>query len=169
MSRTLRVLSFLLLAALAPLAQAQDKKAFEVASVKPAAQLDMAAMAAGIQNGQMPRIGPRVDGQQAEYRYMSLKALIALAWNVKPYQIEGPDWLNSTRFDIEAKLPDGASKDDAPAMLQALLEDRFKLTVHHETKQGPVLALVVGKGGSKMQPATETPKALDPSAPLQPG
>jgi len=129
-----------------------EKLTFEVASVKPAAPLDMAKLAAAVQQGgAMPKLGARVDGARAEYTYMAIKELIATAYKVKPYQISGPDWIANQRFDIVAKIPDGASKDDAPKMLQALLEDRFKLVVHRESKEHPVLALVVGKGGPKLK------------------
>jgi len=152
----------------AAVALAQTTPAFEVASIKPAAPLDMMKLAAGIQNGEMPKIGPRVDGARAEYTYMALRELIVLAYKVKAYQITGPDWIASQRFDIVAKLPDGASKDDAPKMLQALLEDRFKLAVHRESKEHPVLALVVGKGGPKMK-ESPAPEDIDENAPLKPG
>jgi len=148
---------------------AQTKPAFEVASIKPAAPIDMAKMAAAIQNGQMPKIGAHVDANRAEYTYLDLKSLISLAYHVKPYQITGPDWMANTRFDIVAKLPDKASKDDAPGMLQTLLEDRFKLTIHRTSAEHPVLALVVGKGGPKMKESTEVPVAIDESAPLKEG
>jgi uncharacterized protein (TIGR03435 family) len=148
---------------------AQTKPAFEVASVKPAQPIDMAKMMAAAQAGQMPKIGAHVDANRAEYTYLDLKNLIALAYGVKPYQITAPDWLASTRFDIVAKLPDKASKSDAPKMLQTLLEDRFKLTIHRTTAEHPVLALVVGKGGPKMKESTEVPVAIDESAPLKEG
>lgn len=152
----------------AAVAPAQTKPTFEVASVKPTA-LDIAKLAAQVQSGEMPRMGPRVDGARAEYIFMALKDLISLAYKVKPYQITGPDWMASQRFDIIAKLPDGASKDDVPMMLQALLADRFKLALHRENKEGPVLALVVGKGGPKMKESAEAPKPIDANAPLAPG
>jgi uncharacterized protein (TIGR03435 family) len=164
--RWFTVIACLVLPAAAALAQTTP--AFEVASVKPAAPLDFMKLAAGIQNGQMPKIGPRVDGARAEYTYMALKELIVVAYKVKAYQITGPDWIANQRFDIVAKLPDGASKDDAPKMLQALLEDRFKLAVHRESKEHPVLALVVGKGGPKMK-ESPAPEAIDENAPLKPG
>ena len=148
---------------------AQAKLAFEVASVKPSAPLDVGKMAASMQAGQMPRLGAHVDPARAEYSYMTVKQLIANAYSVKPYQIQGPDWIDTERFDIEAKIPDGVSQDNAPLMLQALLEDRFKLTAHRETKDRPVLALVVGKNGPKMQEEKNAPVALDPNAPLNPG
>src|SRR5260370_25151988 len=125
-------------------ALAQTVPTFEVATIKPAAPLDRMKIAAGIQAGQMPKIGPHVDRARAEYTYMALKDLIALAYKVKPYQITGPDWIANQRFDIVAKLHEGASKDDAPKMLQGLLEERFKLVVHRDSQEHPVLALVVG-------------------------
>src|ERR1017187_7538611 len=54
-------------------------------------------------------------------------------------------------------------------MLQALLEDRFKLVVHRDKKENPVLALVVAKGGPKMQESTDAPLAIDENAPLKTG
>jgi uncharacterized protein (TIGR03435 family) len=147
-----------------------NKMTFEVASVKPAAPLDMMKLAATMQQGgEMPKLGPHVDGARAEYTYMAIRDLITIAYKVKPFQISGPDWMATQRFDIVAKMPDGASKDDAPKMLQTLLEDRFKLAVHRESKEHPVLALVVGKGGPKMKESPGTPQPIDESAPLKPG
>ena len=157
------------LALTATVALAQTTPTFEVASIRPAAPLDMAKVAAGIQAGQMPKIGAHIDAARAEYTYMALKELIVLAYKVKPFQITGPDWIATTRFDIVAKLPDGASKDDAPKMLQALLEERFKLAVHRDSKEHPVLALVVGKGGPKMKESLEASEPFDENTPLKPG
>jgi uncharacterized protein (TIGR03435 family) len=144
------------------------KLSFEVASVKPAT-LDIQKLAAAVASGgEMPKMGPHVDGAQAEYSVMPLKQLIQVAYNVKPFQISGPDWIATERFDIKAKMPPGSTKDDAPAMLQSLLEERFKLSVRRETKEHPVLALVVGKGGPKMK-ESEPAKPIDENAPLKPG
>ena len=143
--------------------------AFEVASIRPAAPLDMAKIMAAVQAGQSPKIGPQVGAERAEYTYMALRDLIALAYGVKPYQISGPDWLANQRFDIVAKLPAGASKDDAPAMLQALLADRFGLVIHRSSAEHPVLALLVGKGGPKLREAIGTPTPIDENTPLKPG
>ncbi len=145
------------------------KLAFDVATVKPSAPLDMAKMAAQIQAGRMPKIGPHVDADRAEYNYMTLKDLIAVAYKVKPFQITGPDWLTAQRFDIAAKMPEGASKDDAPTMLQTLLKERFKLVVHRDTQEHPVLALVVAKGGPKLKESPTTVGPIDEDAPLKPG
>src|SRR5262249_48335640 len=96
---------------------------FEVASIKPTV-LDVQKLEAAIRAGEAPMIGARVTPSQATYSYMSLKELIITAYDVKPTQVMGPDWLNEAgaqRFDIIAKLPDGATADQAPRMLQALL------------------------------------------------
>jgi len=148
---------------------AQTRPTFEVATVKPAAPLDVAKIQAALQAGGKMPVGVNIGTSQAEYIYVDLKALIARAYSVKPYQITGPDWLGTTRFDIIAKMPAGATKDDEPKMLQSLLEDRFKLTTHRTSGEHPVLALVVGKGGVKMKESTEVPVAIDENAPLQPG
>ncbi len=158
----------IILAAAAVAASAQTKPAFEVATVKPAAPLDMAKMMSALQAGQPPKIGARVDAGRAEYTCMSLRDLIGLAYNVRPYQVTGPDWLPSQRFDILAKIPDGAAKADAPKMLQSLLEDRFKLAVHRSSAEHPVLVLVIGKGGPKLK-ESGTPSPIDENAPLKPG
>ena len=148
---------------------AQQKPAFEVASVRPAAPLDQAKIAAIVKSGGKLPVGPHVDSRRADYLYMSLRNLIEVAWGVRPYQVEGPDWMNSERFDIIATLPQGASKTDAPKMLQSLLEDRFGLVAHLATVERPVLGLVVGKGGLKLKKSSGTPVAIDESAPLAPG
>jgi uncharacterized protein (TIGR03435 family) len=145
---------------------------FDVASVRPSAPLDMAKLTADMQAGKMPNFGMHLNGLRAEFNYLRLKDLIVAAYKVKDYQITGPDWMNKTdaqRFDIVARLPEGSSKDDAPKMLQALLEDRFKLKVHRETQEHPVQALVVGKGGPKMKESPGDAPPLDLSVPLKPG
>jgi uncharacterized protein (TIGR03435 family) len=160
----------LLLAADATFGQtAPSNPAFEVATVKPSAPLDMVKLAEQVKAGKMPRLGPYVNASQAEYTYMSLKELIAYAYAVKEYQINGPAWLASDRFDIVAKMPEGASKDDAPKMLQALLEERFKLAAHRDTQEHPVLALLVGKDGPKLKESPATTQPIDESVPLKAG
>ncbi len=129
----------------------------------------MQRMAADIQAGKMPRLGPHVDASRAEFTYMSLKDLIVYAYTVKPYQVDGPSWLSDARFDIEAKIPDGGTKDQAPAMMQTLLAERFKLTVHRDHEEHKVLALVVGKGGPKLKESPAPPPPPDANAPAKPG
>jgi uncharacterized protein (TIGR03435 family) len=75
-----------------------------------------------------------------------LKNYISRAYRVKVLQITGPDWLGGERFDIAAKLPDGATPAQIPEMLQGLLEERFHLTIHREMKESPVYALETMRG-----------------------
>ena len=118
---------------------------FEVASIKPAApQTD----------GRM-RISMGGDPGRVNYTNVSLKDVLQRAYGVKRPQITGPSWLDSDRFNIVAKLPEGASNDQVPAMLQNLLIERFKLTVRREKKEMPVYALVVGKNGPKLEKADD--------------
>jgi uncharacterized protein (TIGR03435 family) len=148
---------------------AQTKPSFEVATIKPAPPLDQAKLLAAYQSGGKMPIGANIDSGRAEYLYVDLKTLLTYAYGVKPYQITGPDWMSIARFDIVAKMPAGSTKDDAPKMLQSLLEERFKLTTHRTSAEHPVLALVVGKGGPKLKASAEKPAAIDESAPLKPG
>ncbi len=148
---------------------AQTKASFEVATIKPAQPMDSAKMVAAMQSGGKLPFGANIDGHRAEYLYLDLKTLISYAYGVKPYQITGPDWMASTRFDIQAKMPDNSTKDDASKMLQSLLEERFRLTSHHASAEHAVLAIVVGKNGPKLKPSTAKPVAIDETAPLKPG
>lgn len=86
-----------------------------------------------------------------------LKAVLIEAFKVKGYQIVGPAWLESDCFELVGKIPEGATSDQVPAMLQTLLAERFKLVAHKEDRPGPVYALVVDKGGPKFQAAQEPP------------
>ena len=148
---------------------AQTKPSFEVATIKPAQPMDPAKIVAALQSGGKMPVGARIDSGRAEYLYLDLKSLLTYAYGVRPYQITGPDWMSTTRFDIVAKMPAGSTKNDAPIMLQSLLEERFKLVTHRASAEHPVLALVVGKGGPKLKASAEKPVAIDEDAPLKPG
>ena len=65
-----------------------------------------------------------------------LQNLLAQAFRIKNFKISGPDWLDTDRFDIVAKLPDGATQDQRPAMLQTLLRERFGLLRQNEESPG---------------------------------
>ncbi|SPE39264.1 conserved hypothetical protein [Candidatus Sulfopaludibacter sp. SbA3] len=82
----------------------------------------------------------------------SLQDCIREAYGVGDAQILGQTWLKPDRYDIVAKMPLEARQNQRPAMLQALLAERFKLAVHREIREMPVYALVVAKGGLKIQP-----------------
>jgi uncharacterized protein (TIGR03435 family) len=111
----------------------QPKLEFEVASIRPS------------QTSGPDRvdIGLHVDGQLARIASLTIRDYLAMAYQVKGYQITGPDWIASDRFDLSAKLPAGATSDQIPAMLQSFFEDRFQLKLHREKKDLPVYALVV--------------------------
>ena len=145
MNRVTTGISLCALVTSAAIAQ-NNPPAFEVASVKQAApQTDGRIMV---------RMGG--DPGRVDYANVALKAVLARAYNVKQHQITGPSWLDD-RYDITAKVPEGVPADQVPLMLQALLAERFKMTIHKETKDQPVYALVVGKSGPKLA-KSEPPK-----------
>jgi uncharacterized protein (TIGR03435 family) len=148
-----RIGAGLVLAAGAALGQTAT---FEVASIKPAAPLSPGQFMSG-----QAHVGIRIDAARVDIGSMSLADLIRVAYRVKAYQVSGPDWMSSERFDVLAKLPEGASREQVPEMLQALLAARFKLTVHRESKEHAVYALVVGKNGPKLK---ESPPDADAPA-----
>ena len=84
---------------------------------------------------------------------MPLDRLLAQAYGLTPPQIVGPSWIPEAHFDIAAKYPPNTTSADRTAMLRTLLEDRFKLTVHRETRELSGFALVVAKGGFKLKPS----------------
>jgi uncharacterized protein (TIGR03435 family) len=82
---------------------------------------------------------------------MPLRTFIKAAYGVQDYQLSGgPGWLDSERYDIAAKSEGAVLDDKLLLMLRALLEDRFKLTLHREKKELPGYALVIGKSGLKV-------------------
>jgi uncharacterized protein (TIGR03435 family) len=82
---------------------------------------------------------------------VSLKKLLYEAYQVKDYQISGPDWIGTEIYDITATIPNGATRDDVLVMVQNLLAERFKVTLHREPKEMPVYALLIDKAGSRMK------------------
>jgi len=131
---------------------------FEVASIKPSAETGFRT---GIQ--MQPGGGLRVSGA-------TLKMLLTIAYDVREFQIVGgPSWISSDRYDILAKaagtgsetqtsdprqMTDAQMKTAGEQMqqrLQALLAERFQLTIHRETKEQSVYALLVGKNGPKFE------------------
>jgi uncharacterized protein (TIGR03435 family) len=82
-----------------------------------------------------------------------MKALLRLAYDVKPYQVSAPAWIDTETYDIAAIVPAGASKMQAAEMLRELLAERFHLAVHRETRQMPIYVLVLRRGGPKLRSA----------------
>ncbi len=99
---------------------------------------------------------------------LTMKDYLGMAYRVKVYQISGPDWISSDRFDISATLPGGVPTTQIPEMMQRLLEDRFQIKMHREKKDFPVYVLEVAKGGLKMQESAPDPDPAnaDAKAPL---
>ena len=135
-----------------------SRPCFEVASVKPA-ELDPAKLLSGQQ-----RIGAAIDAARVDLRSLSLSDLIRTAYRLKAYQISGPEWMNTLRFDIAAKLPEGAKRSEIPEMLQTLLEERFQLKFHYSKKEVPGYELVVAKGGAKLKESTTEAPTPDSGA-----
>jgi len=146
---------------------AQTGPSFEVASIKKAEPLSIDL----VRSGKM-KIGVVIDAAQVRISSMSISDLLRVAYKIKSFQLSGPDWMGQERWDIVAKMPAGASRDQVPEMLQALLADRFKLTLHHSTTEQAVYALVVTKSGKlkESEPEDNTAPATpgSPAAPLAP-
>jgi uncharacterized protein (TIGR03435 family) len=120
---------------------------FDVASVKEAVIPTPAQIASG-----KIHAGMKIDDAHVDIGLMAMLQLIQKAYDLKQYQIQGPDWMLTTPYDIVAKLPPGGKKEQVPQMLQTLLAERFKMKYHTEKKEHSVYALVQAKGGSKMAP-----------------
>jgi uncharacterized protein (TIGR03435 family) len=161
----------------APAATTNGPK-FEVASIRPADKdksSESLVIGSGCDGG-----FPRIEGN----RFVVTTTLYSLIGWAYGFNKQGgcsfvsignflscPDWVKSTRFDLQALMPDGspAYTDDkflegnAPqleAMIRNLLADRFKLALHRRPKMVPVLALVPGPGGPKVARATAEDESM---------
>jgi uncharacterized protein (TIGR03435 family) len=132
-----------------PQAPSADKPVFEVISIKPNTATGIAAV------GDQP-------GGRFVASHIALRRLIQYAYRGNQQFLGGPSWLDDDRWDIEAKaaegtvppraaIPDMNVPDTVALMVQSLLEDRFKLKSHRETRDLPLYELTVAKGGSKMK------------------
>jgi len=135
----------------------ESSPAFEVASIK-------------VNHGGDRRIALMLPPGRLTATNVPLKFLIQFAYKIKDTQLSGgPGWIDSERYDVEAKIDeadaDGQNADPEERtkriqlMLRSLLADRFKLTLTHETKELPVYALVVAKGGPKFHESEAEPPA----------
>ncbi len=143
--------------AVALFGQNPARLSFEVASIRPSGGAPPQGVA----------VGAHIDGAQLRTTYLTLKDYIGMAYRLKLYQISGPDWIGTDRFDIAASLPQGSLPAQAPAMMQTLLEERFQLKAHREKKEFPIYALEIAKGGLKMSEAPPSPdlEKVDARAP----
>jgi len=126
------------------------RQEFEVCSVKPSP-----AQTAG-----QVSVGVHIDGAQVRVSSLAMKDYIRIAFRLKGYQIAGPEWLSGTRYDVAAKLPAGATRTQVPAMLRSMLEDRFGLKWHMETREAAVYGLIVA-GQLRLKEAEAAPAAPD--------
>ena len=78
-----------------------------------------------------------------------LVMLIQRAYGLKRYQLSGPASIHTQPYNIVANVPEGTTKEQFALMLQRLLEERFKLSMHRQSKEQPVYELTVGRGGPK--------------------
>jgi len=153
-----------------PAAPSQEKPpSFDAASVKPF-QPDSVAGELGKKSGGG---GPGTsDPGRIHYQAIRVKDLILRAYDVKDFQIVGPDWLNggdSTRYRVDATMPPDTTPEQFRAMLRSLLADRFKLAVHKETRDLPFYSLVVSKSGLKIKESAAAPAAVPGAPALPPG
>jgi uncharacterized protein (TIGR03435 family) len=133
---------------------------FEVASVKPHTSADPRTMMVAQPGGRFVAVN------------VPLRHVIRVAFQLQDDQIVGgPDWLDTDRFDIEARaagMP-GAPGIELLAMLQSLLAERFQLTTHREMRELPVFALERvrrdGELGAGLRPTTCPETAIDLSRP----
>lgn len=103
---------------------------------------------------------------------LTLANYVIIAYRVRLYQLSAPDWMSSARFTLQAKVPEGTTREQQSVMLQNLLADRFKLKVHHEIRELQQYDLVVAKGGPKFKEAAsprqkDTPGTPGVSGPLK--
>jgi len=145
---------------------------FDAASVKPRSE---AAIAPGVRKkeaGAGPRVVDRPSGGpgtadpgRIHYPGVTLEFLLTTAYGVNNFQISGPNWLASERFDVDATMPPDTTPEQFRLMLQSLLRERFHLAAHRETKEFPGYAIVLAKGGPKFKESVSAPAPPDDSEP----
>ena len=125
-------------------------QSFEVASIKPSQPASLDRPMGGFRTS---------GGGRLNTLNTSLRMLIEFAYDVKDFQISGgPGWAGSEFYDIAAKADGNATHPQLRLMVQALLKDRFKLRLRHQTRDAPIYELVVAKGGPKMKEDTSSPQ-----------
>jgi uncharacterized protein (TIGR03435 family) len=137
---------------------AQPQPKFDAASVKPFSG-GLGAWPIGGPGG----LGGRSDPALVRYAGFTLKYMVTLAYAVQPYQVSCPAWMESERYDVTAKVPAGATKDQVRLMLRNLIAERFHLVVRHETKEMSIYVLTTGKNGSKLKESAEDPGTMNPT------
>ena len=158
MARTGAVLaSVLFMMPVDSFAQDASTVAFEVASIRPPAPPTPQQVASRDYTSR----GLNVFETRLAAGNVSLFDLIRTAFGVGPFQVSGPDWMRQTRFDIHATYPPGVGREQVPAMLRALLIERFGLVARIEQRTLPAYELVVGEGPLTME------KTASPDEPVE--
>jgi uncharacterized protein (TIGR03435 family) len=151
-------------------APASAMPAFDVVTIKP---------------GDPDHLGSGIgfDADTFTARGQTVKVMMEFAYNLntgtEDQIVGGPSWVGTKKFDVVAKmdadtiaalskLPNDQRNARVRWMMKELLEERFKLKVHHETKELPVYALTVGKGGPKLTPSVYAPHGPDGKLAAQP-
>jgi len=156
MIRTTLVINLIVLACGVGHTQSTDARpTFDAASVKPAPPPDGRG---GRRVAMMGGPGTDTPGR-INFENIGLGAVIGKAYDVKYYQISGPGWFESERFNIIATVPPGTTKEQFRLMLQNLLADRFKLALHKETREMSIYSLGIAKNGPKLKKARPDPPA----------
>jgi uncharacterized protein (TIGR03435 family) len=130
-------------------AQSGAGQSFEAASIK---------VAKGGRNGLATSPG-RITG------IATLKTLLLRAYGVKDYQVAGPRWIDSERYELNAKIRDGATREEVAAMLRTLLTERFRLVLRRESRVLPAYELRIAKSGPKVHASATGMASIDDSAP----
>ena len=127
---------------------------FEVATIKPS------------RPGSLGSNFNRRPGGGIECLNVTLREMILFAWDIRPHQLTGgPSWIDKDRYDVLAKPdrndnPTGAKRGfnedfrDLRLRMRSLLADRFQLVLHTETREVPIYALLVAKGGPHLRKST---------------
>jgi uncharacterized protein (TIGR03435 family) len=138
----------ILFTATAVFGQSADTPAptFDVASVK--------ASQPATGGEQRRRENIQVSPGTVTMRNVNLKTCIRWAYHVTEYQVTGPAWLDSERYEITGKAAGPATEDQLRLMMLAMLQERFKLALHRQTKDFSVYVLVAGKNGPKVHEST---------------
>jgi uncharacterized protein (TIGR03435 family) len=133
---------------------AEPRLEFEVASIKLSAPVTGPGMRVRMTGGP----GTRDPGRFVTENFTLYNVILA-AYRIERYQLPAPDWVRTTRVDITAKVPEGATRGQFPIMLQNLLAARFKLALHREKKEMTVYELTVRGDRPKLKESVGEPDA----------
>jgi uncharacterized protein (TIGR03435 family) len=108
-------------------------------------------------------MGLRIAGQRVTATETSLRDLIHIAYQVQDRLLSGPSWMATEKFDLVATMPASVDRSKAPEMLRTLLEERFHLKLHRETKRMSVYTLVAARGGPKLKASAPPANGASPN------